>query len=186
MITLHYIDTETTGLGPSREVVEVAVLRVDYRPVIEPGWGTPDAVAGYERLDSASWASLVAPVGGQDSAAVEVHGLTSEVLSGAPAASEIGAILARKLSGDRIIAGHNIAFDLVALANSFPALDLSGHDVLDTYRYVRMSLARAADHYGLPRQEHRALSDAQLTALLLEKYLEMNCITLEALTAPHG
>ena len=88
------VDVETTGFTPDLErIVEVGVV------VLDP--------SGHE---VASFCTLVDP--GCDPGPTHVHGISSEMLVGAPSFGAIHPYLAELLSG-RVVVGHNVDhFDL--------------------------------------------------------------------------
>lgn len=105
------LDVETTGLDArSDRVVECAVVELDR--------------SGGE-LDR--WSSLVAVPGDGEIGASFVHGITREMLAGAPSFAALVPELVRRLAG-RVVVGHVLAFDLGHLAHEF---QLAGVDLPD-------------------------------------------------------
>jgi DNA polymerase-3 subunit epsilon len=91
------IDVETTGLDPRRDVL-VSVAAVPF-------------VGG---LPAPGFTSLVAPGRPIPASATAVHGLTDRDVEGAPAAGIVVAQLDARCA-DRVLVGHDIAFDLAVL-----------------------------------------------------------------------
>lgn len=151
------IDTETTGLDPQWDrVVSLAVVPVD---------------AGRVRLEAA-WQLLIDPGRDIPPQSTDIHGITDADVRGAP---DLAAALA--LTGpalrDRILVGHNLAFDLAFLAQAGYAADqqldtLQVSRLLWTGRQYRHSLdALAARTDVQPQYRHSALGDAIATAQAL-------------------
>ena len=91
-----YLDTETTGLSHSDQIVEICVLDHDGQVLVD---------------------SLVRPLGSIPSAATSIHSITDEMVKHAPTWAElwpeIGAIL-----GPRRIAIYNSEFDMRLMQQS--------------------------------------------------------------------
>ena len=88
------IDVETTGFSPEVErIIEVGVVLLD-------PWGG----------QTGAFCTLVDP--GRDPGPTHIHGISAEMLSGAPTFAAIHPYLADRLSG-RVVVGHNVDdFDL--------------------------------------------------------------------------
>jgi DNA polymerase III epsilon subunit family exonuclease len=160
------LDFETTGLSPAQgsEVVETGAVRFEGGRV----------VATFQRLSR--------PRGAIPAAAMNVHGITDDMVADAP---RFGEVLPELLAfwGERILVAHNAPFDRAFL---LAALEQAGrpvppNPVLDTVRLSRRLFP------GLPRHDletlcrthhisrergHRALDDALATAELLRILLE--------------
>jgi len=157
------IDLETTGFAPQSErVVEVAVVVLDAQ-------GT--------EVDAFS--TLVDPE--RDPGPTHVHGITPEMLVGAPSFGGIHPYLAGLLSG-RVVVGHNVdRFDLAFLLAECRRLGGDGLVpdtvvTLDTLRVAqayldlpgKARLVDCCDRYRLTWDDHHsALGDARVTAALL-------------------
>ena len=85
-----YIDTETTGLEKTDEVVEISILDHDGRVLLS---------------------SLVKPSSAIPLAAQKIHGITNEMVSNAPSWPVLWPSIRNFLFG-RIIAAYNAPFDL--------------------------------------------------------------------------
>ncbi|CAM5434230.1 DEDDh family exonuclease [Streptomyces tanashiensis] len=90
------VDVETTGLALDDRIVSAAVYRLDAQGNVEDHWYT-----------------LVNPE--RDPGPVWIHGLTSDVLEGAPLFPEIAAEFAARLDG-RVLVAHNAMFDWQMIA----------------------------------------------------------------------
>ena len=166
-LDLVIFDTETTGLGPDAEIVEVAALKVD----------------GTVLLDT-----LVKPRQFIPPEATAVHGITDADAAGSP---PIEAVLPRIRGRDQHLASYNLAFDERLIRRS---LDLGGpaagswylpaeqsHCIMEIYAryhgawsdyhhsYTFQSLGNALAQCGLEfeGQPHRAMTDARAAAALL-------------------
>lgn len=162
------LDTETTGLGPGAEIIEIAAL--DH--------------AGQVLVESKVW-----PRSGRVSAAsTRIHGLRVGDLHGAPTWPELLLEIERKLAGRRVLA-WNAPFDermtqqtsrLWSLAPDLPAFECA----MRAYAHVRgvgtssMRLERAAqvEKVLAAAQEHRSLGDARLVLAVLKRLLEARTV----------
>jgi len=158
------VDVETTGFSSSTErIVEIAVVVVE-----------PDGTV------SESFCTLLDP--DRHPGPTHVHGITSEMVNGAPTFESIHPHLASLLSG-RVVVGHNVdRFDLGFLRaecqrcggdslvpDSVVMLDtlVVARDLLGLYG--RASLSDCCDRFGLSWDDHHsALGDAAVTADLLQ------------------
>lgn len=172
--TLHegrfvLFDLETGSRHPSlAEIVEI---------VAQPVRGG--------KLDGDSFVSLMRPSGPRALAAdaTELNGLTWATVRNAPPPSEV---IPRFLSyvGDATLVGHHIeAFDYPVLRRAVRAVGLPapGHALIDTWKLARRVRPDAVSHRLLDLahlvdpttiQDHRALSDARLNALVFRDLLE--------------
>jgi DNA polymerase-3 subunit epsilon len=157
------VDVETTGFTPDLErIVEVGVV------VLDP--------SGHEM---ASFCTLVDP--GCDPGPTHVHGISSEMLVGAPSFGAIHPYLAELLSG-RVVVGHNIDhFDLgfmraecrrlggeLLVPGSIPSIDTLAVAQHHLGLAGRARLFECCDRYGLSWDDHHsALGDARVTGALL-------------------
>jgi DNA polymerase-3 subunit epsilon len=159
------IDVETTGLDAATDrLVEIAAVRVS-----EDGEVT-------DRFQS-----LVNPERSIPARAAQVHGITTGMVYDAPPEEEV---LPRYLDflGDGVLTAHNLSFDqgfLDAALERRERPTLSG-DTLCTLRLARRLLPGLGKHtlgalarfYEIETDEqHRAASDAQITAVVLQKFL---------------
>jgi DNA polymerase III subunit epsilon len=85
-----YLDTETTGLGPHAEIIEISIIDAD---------GTE------------MYHSLVRPLGRIGSGALHVHGITQRMVSSAPTWSDVWPRVETMLEGN-LVGIYNREFDL--------------------------------------------------------------------------
>ncbi|GHC56754.1 DEDDh family exonuclease [Streptomyces cinnamoneus] len=149
------VDVETTGLARDDRIVSAAVYQLDARGRVEDQWYT-----------------LVNPE--RDPGPVWIHGLTSEVLAGAPLFPEIADEFAKRLDG-RVLVAHNAAFDWSMIAREY-ARARSAAPVRQRLCTIALSkelrlplpnhkLESLAAHYGVVQQRaHHALDDARVLA----------------------
>ena len=157
------LDVETTGLSPEEErIIEVGVVILDPRGV-----------------ELGSFSTLVDP--DRHPGPTHVHGISGEMLEGAPTFTSIQPFLAHQLSG-RVVVGHNVdGFDLAFLraeCRRAGGESLVPGDVptVDTWQVAQRhlgsvcgaGLADCCTHFGLRWDDHHhALGDARITASLL-------------------
>jgi DNA polymerase-3 subunit epsilon len=168
-IPLAFVDVETTGASAAfgHRVIELGIVRIEngkvvgeYQQLIDPG-----------RRVGANITALT--------------GISQEMVSGQPGfAAQLPAAL--DLLRGAVVVGHNVRFDLSFLDREFSRsgrrmIEVLGDvPVLDTVRIARKRFGRGgnglqqlAPRFGIqPTAAHRALADAQTTALLFEKFLE--------------
>ncbi len=153
-------DLETTGLRPSLadDIVQIGAVR------LEGG------------VEAASFVTLVHPGRPIPPASIRYHGVTDEMVAGAPRVPEALAAFADFAAGAVLVA-HNAAFDLTALAG---AAERHAAPRLPTPEMCSMVLARWLDprepdvsldglcgRAGLViEHRHHALGDARATAAL--------------------
>ena len=155
-----FLDTETTGLYRSAEIVEVAVVDINGHKLFE---------------------SLVRPTKPIPAAATSVHGISDEMVAQAPGWGAVWPRL-RKLLAGRIVGVYNAPFDLRMLRQSVEQQKMTWAPigaqvccVMQMYRkfYPRLgkgkakkySLAAACKQFGIDAQQtHGAAVDAKLTA----------------------
>lgn len=149
------VDVETTGLARDDRIVSAAVYRLDARGNVEDHWYT-----------------LVNPE--RDPGPVWIHGLTSDVLAGAPLFPEVAAELSERLA-DRVLVAHNAAFDWSMLAREYARASVSAPVrqrlcTIALAKELRLplpnhKLASLAAHFGVVQQNaHHALDDARVLA----------------------
>ncbi|MEU3986460.1 DEDDh family exonuclease [Streptomyces sp. NPDC026672] len=149
------VDVETTGLARDDRIISAAVYRLDARGEVEDHWYT-----------------LVNPE--RDPGPVWIHGLTSDVLEGAPLFEEIAEEFAARLA-DRVLVAHNAVFDWQMIAREYArakreapvrqrlcTIALSKELGLPLPNHKLESLAA---HFGVvQRRAHHALDDARVLA----------------------
>lgn len=159
------MDFETTGFSPAHgdRVVEVAMVKVSHDGEIYDAWST-----------------LVNPQ--RDVGASSIHGITARDVAHAPTFADIAPLVLDTVDG-RILAAHNVSFDLRFLASELHRVGYQLPMPLDgvcTMRWADAFLeapsrrlcdcceAASIDLHG----SHSALGDALATAQLLATYLE--------------
>ncbi|MBE4736301.1 MULTISPECIES: DEDDh family exonuclease [Streptomyces] len=149
------VDVETTGLARDDRIISAAVYRLDARGEVEDHWYT-----------------LVNPE--RDPGPVWIHGLTSDVLEGAPLFKEIAEEFSSRLA-DRVLVAHNAVFDWSMIAREYARAEteapvrqrlctiaLSKELALPLPNHKLESLAA---HFGVVQQRaHHALDDARVLA----------------------
>lgn len=160
---LAILDVETTSGDPTvGRIMEVAVIAVD---------------EGVERL---RWESLVQPRTRVPGFIRRLTGIDDGMLTEAPVFVEVVRTL-QTLTQDRIIVGHNVRFDMTAIAHEFARTGLVlERPTLCTERLARRlapglphyNLGSLCRHFGIHYQAaHRALNDAEATAALLQRLI---------------
>ncbi|MFJ8105039.1 DEDDh family exonuclease [Streptomyces sp. NPDC096132] len=149
------VDVETTGLARDDRIISAAVYRLDARGEVEDHWYT-----------------LVNPE--RDPGPVWIHGLTSEVLEGAPLFRDVAEEFAARLDG-RVLVAHNAVFDWQMIAREYARAE-SQAPVKQRLCTIALSkelrlplpnhkLESLAAHFGVvQRQAHHALDDARVLA----------------------
>ncbi|MET9499008.1 DEDDh family exonuclease [Streptomyces sp. NPDC006552] len=149
------VDVETTGLSRDDRIISAAVYRLDAQGVVEDHWYT-----------------LVNPE--RDPGPVWIHGLTTDVLAGAPLFPEIAAEFAARLD-DRVLVAHNAVFDWSMIAREYARARLTA-PVRQRLCTIALSkelglplpnhkLESLAAHFGVVQERaHHALDDARVLA----------------------
>lgn len=149
------VDVETTGLARDDRIVSAAVYRLDAQGNVEDHWYT-----------------LVNPE--RDPGPVWIHGLTTDVLAGAPLFPEIAAEFAARLDG-RVLVAHNAMFDWQMIAREYARAE-SAAPVRQRLCTIALAkelslplpnhkLESLAAHFGVVQQRaHNALDDARVLA----------------------
>jgi DNA polymerase III subunit epsilon len=153
-----FLDTETTGLDDSAEVVEVSAL---------------------DRAGAVVFESLVKPRYPIPLAATQIHLIGNPEVSAAPTFDRIAAELLRAIDG-RAVVIYNAVYDTRLLRQSAAAVRIDWnpsarvHCAMLLYAKQRggswRRLADAAQQCGLdlPARLHRARADAELTRRLVQ------------------
>jgi DNA polymerase-3 subunit epsilon len=149
------VDVETTGLARDDRIVSAAVYRLDARGEVEDHWYT-----------------LVNPE--RDPGPVWIHGLTNDMLEGAPLFPEIAEEFAARLDG-RVLVAHNAVFDWSMIAREYARAEREA-PVRQRLCTIALSkelglplanhkLESLAAHFGVVQQRaHHALDDARVLA----------------------
>jgi DNA polymerase-3 subunit epsilon len=168
-IPLAFLDVETTGASADfgHRVTELGIVRMER-----------GCVAG-------EYQQLIDPQRRISPGVTALTGITNEMVAGQPRfCDQIPAAL--PLLQGAIVVGHNVRFDLSFLLREFrrsgsEMAELLGDvPVLDTVRIARRrfgrggnGLQRLAPRLGIaPTGAHRALADAQTTAMVFQRLLE--------------
>lgn len=161
-------DTETTGLGPTRKAVEIALKQVD---------------AHMNTLQE--WHSLIDPEIPIEPGAQAVHGITAEMVAHEPTMEEfITHVLGKPFEEDICLIGHNVSFD-------YPMLKVIGNI---THTVCSLELARAyiqgpanyklqtlREFFNIEEDHaHSAMGDVNITQQILKKVIEISGRSLEA------
>ena len=148
------IDTETTGFGKTDRLVEIAVVLVEGKEIVQ------------------EWETLINPE--RDISNSNIHGITSELVSLAPTFAEINSELSRLING-AILVAHNISFDQRMLEQEFSRVKKDNDFGVGfcTLQATKLKLESACKDYGITNvSAHRALTDARATALIFIKVME--------------
>lgn len=168
---MRYIigDTETTGLGPTRKAVEVALMEVH-----------PETL---EVLGAAE--SIINPEKPIDPSATAIHGITDDQVKDAPTMAQfIERAFGGPLSGELVLLGYRVGFDLPMLkpigniVKAWDVLVLAQTLVTDSENHKLQTLR---EHFQLPGgPAHRAMGDVMTTHQLLQLLLPWSGRSLEA------
>ena len=168
-------DFETTGLSAARhEIVEIGALKyVSNEPCAE-------------------YSTLINPEGGVTWAMTRVTGLTAEDLQGQPSLCDVIDNFLQFIKGSVLIA-HNADFDASFLRAACDAHSWDFHcPIYCTLKMARQllpdlekrTLDALADYYSLSfASRHRSIGDAQVTAEVFKRMLNLNETTLRDLEA---
>ncbi|PQZ94563.1 DNA polymerase III subunit epsilon [Arthrobacter sp. MYb227] len=163
------IDTETTGLFPGNHdrIAEIAVVTLDRSGTV---------------LDR--WETLVNPE--RDLGKQSIHGIRAKDILDAPRFVDIADELDWRLSGT-IIVGHNLSFDARFLGSEFQRAGLALPDYYLPRGLCTMQMAHeylpgagrslqdCCDSFSIElRHAHSAGDDAQATAVLLSRYIDLD------------
>lgn len=154
-----FLDTETTGLPPAAEVIDLAVVNVTGQVLVD---------------------TLIRPSKPIPPETTAVHGICDHDVAAAPSWVEVHGLLAEALAG-RTVVIYNLGFDFRVLKDSSQRYRLSlpearwecamlayadfrGERGRNGGQFRWHKLEQAAGHFGYPPGGHRALPDA-LTCL---------------------
>jgi DNA polymerase III epsilon subunit-like protein len=176
---MRYIvfDTETTGIGPDKEAVEIALIEID-----------PETLEEEARADA--MLKVRGPISPEAQA---VHGISAEMLADKPYIEEwVEQVLGGPLEGDIVLIGHKVAFDRPLFApigqckHSVDTLLLTQLFINDDLPNRKLDTLK--EHLDLPGggQSHRAMADAMTCHQLLQYLLPITGRTLHDIaTTPH-
>ncbi len=159
-----YLDTETTGLGPEAEIIEIAIVDTDGTPLLN---------------------TLVRPQGTVPWDATQVHGLTEAQLRKAPTWREVWPRVRQALS-QRLVLIYNAEYDVRLMEQTSRRYGISfqipgaefqclmrlygeykGTPAPEGEGYKRWRLEQAGQALGIPLpNSHRALDDTLLARAL--------------------
>lgn len=158
---LYALDTETTGLDETAEVIELALVSQRDGP----------------KLDT-----LVRPSTPIPPEAQGVHGITDEQVEGAPRWRDVAPKLTEAVGTEAVLVAWNAPFDARMLAQSSRAAGLTlpmpevlcamqAYAIITGARRNRISLKKAALELNLKAEgpAHRAVFDAGLTLAVIER-----------------
>jgi DNA polymerase-3 subunit epsilon len=148
------IDTETTGFGKSDRILEIAIVLVEDKEIVQ------------------EWETLINPE--RDISNSEIHGVTASQVSLAPVFADLVADIT-SLINDKILVAHNIAFDKRFLEMEFERAKTKAEfgSGFCTLQATGTKLDIACKKFGILNDSaHRALSDARATAQLMINLLE--------------
>lgn len=170
MTTISVIDCETTGLGNSDRVVEIAVVTLD-----------GSTLKTIDEFDT-----LINPQ--RDVGKTDLHGISASMVAGAPTMEEVMGALSRRLNGS-VLAAHSLRFDSRMLRNECERVGAKfepGNGIC-TLRLAGEKLSRAAERHNIPLEgHHRALVDARVCAELLRQLMEADAETSPAHLSARG
>ncbi len=147
------IDCETTGLGKTDRIIEIAVLFVD--------------ITSGNLGDVGTFTTLINPE--CDVGPTHIHKITNEMAACAPTFDQVAGPLAEALDGT-ILAAHNLPFDGRMLQQDFKrvGVNFSKGWGICTYQLTGLSLSEACKEFGITQTgAHIALGDAIATAELM-------------------
>ncbi|UCD64951.1 MAG: WYL domain-containing protein [Candidatus Zixiibacteriota bacterium] len=161
--TFVAFDTETTGMwAPVNRIVELGAVK----------FNLADGRLG-------TYQSLVDPERAIPADVIEIHGITNEMVAGAPRIKTVLEEFASFCGKESIMIAHNAPFDISFMGSEMKraGLDFTDNPILDTVDiYHRVfpglesySLLNIVRHFDVAvTQEHRALADAVLVHRLFE------------------
>jgi DNA polymerase III epsilon subunit family exonuclease len=166
---LAFLDVETTGASADfgHRVIELGIVRVERGQKV------------------AEYTQLINPQRRVSPGVTALTGISQQMVDGQPTFAEQFPAALELLKG-AIVLGHNVRFDLSFLRKEFRRCGteitqaLNDAPVLDTVRIARRRFGRGgnglqtlAPRLGVyPSIAHRALADAQTTALVFEKLMD--------------
>jgi DNA polymerase-3 subunit epsilon len=167
-LTYTVFDTETTGFSPDEgdEIVSIGAVRI----------------VGGRLLRTETFERLVDPGRGIPRTASAVHGITRDLVRGAPTLDEVLPAFAAFASGS-VLVGHNVAFDMAFLAAAqrrtgtvlaAPLLDTLLIDGVVHPDHEGHTLEAMAERLGVDLVgRHTALGDALLTGEIFLRLLPL-------------
>ncbi len=156
------LDTETTGLKPHHEVVEVAVINT---------------------RGEVRFSELIRPTVEVEAAAMRIHGITNEMLADKPGYDQVHDRLMQVLHSASAVCAWNAPFDQRLLEQSATKYGLvlpriRWRDLVSDHRslcphYTSHRLLDVAQRRGVAEvQDHRALGDCWITLAVLRAQVQ--------------
>lgn len=164
-----FLDTETTGVKPADDVVDIAVVSASgavlFEQLVKPSRPIPPDTSVF-------------------------NGITNKMVAHAPDLTDVYAALAELLK-DRVVVAYNVDFDRSMISHAvarrgLPALEVvSWMCAMEAYAAYNgesswhrpgfrwMSLEKATARLGIPRPTHRALADAQACRAVVQALAEL-------------
>lgn len=159
-------DTETTGLGPDDEIIEITLIDC----------------SGDIKLDT-----LIKPIKKIPADSSRIHGITNDMVINAPALDSLWTEQLSQLFGGRALCIYNSDFDLRMIKQSLKKYGLKWanpeevlclmklygrhrqvwDDYYNHYKWFKLTTAARECSIQLPEKAHRSLADAELTRKLL-------------------
>jgi DNA polymerase III subunit epsilon len=167
-LTYTVFDTETTGFAPDEgdEIVSIGAVRI----------------VGGRVLRTETFERLVDPGRGIPPTSTAVHGITRDLVRGAPSLDEVLPAFAAFAAGS-VLVGHNVAFDMAFLAAAqrrtgtpltAPLLDTLLIDGVVHPDHESHTLEAMAERLGVDLVgRHTALGDALLTGEIFLRLLPL-------------
>ncbi len=172
-LDLAFIDTETTGVEPRHELIELAVVRV----------------SGYNFSVLEEWEAKIKPrhIELANPEALKINHYNKEDWKGALDLETALKIFLEK-TADVILVGHNLVFDWFYIHKALAEFDLKPtfyYKSLDTFslgwqklrhlpEFNNLSLSEMANYFGIIQEKpHSALDDARTTYKVFLKLLEI-------------
>ena len=164
--TFVVVDTETTGVSAGRDrLIEVAAVKVRGGEIIE------------------RFTQLIDPERAVPQRITRITGITTAMVFGKPRAADVLPAFCDFL-GDGIFVAHNLSFDWRFITESCgrAGIEMPACQSLCTLKLARRllrglrskGLASVADFYGITiHGRHRALGDAEATAQVLIRFLDV-------------
>lgn len=161
-------DTETTGLGPTRKAVEVAIKQVDE-----------------DMNDLSEWHSLIDPEIPIDPEAQAIHGISYDMVRDKPTIEEfITYVLGKPFEEDVCLIGHNVSFDYPMLAcignitHTICSLELARAYVQGPINYKLQTLR---EYFNIEVDHaHSAMGDVNITQQVLKRIIKISGRPLES------
>jgi len=134
MLEPLYLDTETTGIGPNAELVEICVL---------------------DDFDQVLFSSLVKPLQTIPADAIQIHGITNEMVRNAPVWVDIWPQVSAILD-NRLVGVYNADFDARLIKQTLSKYRLSWQSKPNTQFFCIMKLyAQFRGEWNYAHQNYR-------------------------------